>query len=67
MYNKYFMYLSYKSNYEENMKEFNRFIKKYPNSPTVKLIEYFLENYKNKNISDVIQNMIQKTRKYKNN
>ena len=42
-------------------------MKKYPNSPTVKLIEYFLENYKNKNISDVIQNMIQKTRKYKNN
>jgi putative uncharacterized protein FNV1057 len=56
-----------KSIYEECLKEYYRFMKKYPNSPTVKLIEYFLENYKNKNISDVIQNMIQKTRKYKNN
>ena len=32
--------------YDENQKEFNRFIKKYPNSPTSKLIKLFIENHK---------------------
>ena len=45
---------------EENMKEFNRFMKKYPNSPTVELIKYFLENYQNDNIQELIQNKIKK-------
>ena len=45
---------------EENMKEFNRFMEKYPNSPTVELIKYFLENYQNDNIQELIQNKIKK-------
>ena len=44
--------------YEENMKEFNRFIKKYPNSPTVPFIEYFLKNYKNDDIDTKIYDMV---------
>ena len=44
--------------YEENMKEFNRFIKKYPNSPTVQFIEYFLKNYKNDDIGTKIYDMV---------
>lgn len=44
--------------YEENMKEFNRFIKKYPNSPTVELIKYFLENYQNENIYKLVHGKI---------
>ena len=32
--------------YDENQKEFNRFLKKYPNSPTSKLIKLFIENHK---------------------
>ena len=47
----------------ENKEEFNRFMKKYPNSPTVELIVYFLENYKdddiNTKISDKIQEQLQ--------
>ena len=43
---------------EENMKEFNRFMEKYPNSPTVELIKYFLENYQNDNIQELIQTKI---------
>ena len=43
---------------EENMKEFNRFMKKYPNSPTVELIKYFIENYKNENIYELIKSKI---------
>ena len=39
-------------------KEYDRFVKKYPNSPTVELIKYFLENYQNNNIHDLIRNKI---------
>ena len=44
--------------YEEAKKEYDRFMKKYPNSPTVELIKYFLENYQNNNIYDLIRNKI---------
>ena len=44
--------------YEEAKKEYDKFIKKYPNSPTVELIKYFLENYQNNNIHDLIRNKI---------
>ena len=46
--------------YEEAKKEYDRFMKKYPNSPTVELIKYFLENYQNDNIQELIQNKIKK-------
>ena len=39
---------------DEKQKEFYRFIKKYPNSPTIDAIEYFLENYKNKDIHTLV-------------
>jgi len=38
----------------EDVKELNRFIKKYPNSPTSDIIKYYLENYKNENINDML-------------
>ena len=38
----------------EDVKELNRFIKKYPNSPTTELIKYYLENYKNDDINDML-------------
>ena len=41
--------------YEEAKKEYDRFMKKYPNSPTVELIKYFLKNYQNKNIHELIR------------
>ena len=44
--------------YEEAKKEYDKFIKKYPNSPTVELIKYFLGNYQNNNIHDLIRNKI---------
>ena len=44
--------------YEEAKKEYDRFMKKYPNSPTVELIKYLLENYQNNNIYDLIRNKI---------
>ena len=44
--------------YEEAKKEYDRFMKKYPNSPTVELIKYFIENYKNKNIYELIKSKI---------
>mgnify|MGYP001016042431 FL=1 len=44
--------------YEEAKKEYDRFMKKYPNSPTVELIKYFIENYKNENIYELIKNKI---------
>ena len=43
---------------EDVKKEYDRFIKKYPNSPTVELIKYFIENYKNENIYELIKNKI---------
>ena len=38
----------------EDVKELNRFIKKYPNSPTTEIIKYYLKNYKNENINDML-------------
>ena len=38
----------------EEVKELNRFINKYPNSPTTEIIKYYLENYKNENINDML-------------
>ena len=43
---------------EEVKKEYDRFMKKYPNSPTVQLIKYYLNNYQNDNIYDLIRNKI---------
>ena len=43
---------------EDVKKEYDRFIKKYPNSPTVELIKYFIENYKNENIYELIKSKI---------
>lgn len=37
--------------HEENIEEFDRFMKEYPDSPTVELIKYFLDNYKDKDIN----------------
>ena len=36
------------------MKELNRFKNKYPNSPTTEIIKYYLENYKNDDINDML-------------
>ena len=44
--------------YEEAKKEYDRFMKNYPNSPTVELIKYFIENYKNENIHELIKSKI---------
>jgi len=41
--------------YPENIQEFNRFLKKYPKSPTVPLINLFLENFKSESIFDVLR------------
>ena len=38
----------------EDVKELNRFIKKYPNSTTTEIIKYYLENYKNEDIRDML-------------
>ena len=38
----------------EDVKELNRFKNKYPNSPTTELIKYYLENYKNEDINDIL-------------
>jgi hypothetical protein len=40
--------------YPENIQEFNRFLKKYPKSPTVPLINLFLENFKSESIFDIL-------------
>ncbi len=40
--------------HKENIEEFDRFMKKHPNSPTVELIKYFLANYKDKDVYDKI-------------
>ena len=44
----------------ENNIEFNRFIKKYPNSPTTEVIKYLQKSYQNKDIQNVIYKKIQK-------
>ncbi|MBL0735460.1 hypothetical protein JI750_01065 [Flavobacterium sp. GN10] len=41
--------------YPENIQEFNRFMKKYPKSPTAPLINLFMENFKTENISDLLR------------
>lgn len=41
--------------YPENIEEFNRFLKKYPKSPTVPLIHLFMENFKNENIAEMLR------------
>ena len=38
----------------EDVKELNRFKNKYPNSPTTEIIKYYLENYKNDDINDML-------------
>ena len=38
----------------EGVKELNRFINKYPNSLTTEIIKYYLENYKNDDINDML-------------
>ena len=45
---------------ENNLKEFNRFIEKYPDSPTVELIKFYLENYKNKDVDTMLNEKIDK-------
>ncbi|CDA09046.1 tetratricopeptide repeat protein [Fusobacterium sp. CAG:649] len=42
------------------VKEFNRFIKKYPNSPTSDIINYYLENYKEEDIDTLISKKLNK-------
>lgn len=41
--------------YPENIQEFNRFVKKYPKSPTVPLINLFMENFKSESIFDILR------------
>lgn len=41
--------------YPENIQEFNRFLKKYPKSPTAPLINLFMENFKSENIFDLLR------------
>nr|WP_314656370.1 tetratricopeptide repeat protein [uncultured Fusobacterium sp.] len=45
---------------ENNLKEFNRFIEKYPDSPTVELVRFYLENYKNKDVDTMLNEKIDK-------
>ena len=44
----------------EDVKELNRFKNKYPNSPTTKIIKFYLENYKNEDINDILADKIEK-------
>jgi len=41
--------------YPENIQEFDRFVKKYPKSPTVPLINLFRENFKSESIHDILR------------
>ena len=43
----------------EVLKQYNNFIKKYPNSPTTEIIKYYLENYKNEDINDILADKIE--------
>ena len=45
---------------EKNLKEFNRFMEKYPDSPTIELIKFYLENYKNKDVDTMLNEKIDK-------
>lgn len=40
--------------YEENLDVFKKFKNKYPSSPTNKLIDIFLQNFKNENVHEII-------------
>ena len=44
----------------EDVKELNRFKNKYPNSPTSDIIKYYLENYKEEDISTLISKKLDK-------
>ena len=44
----------------EAVTELNRFLKKYPNSPTSDIIKYYLENYKEEDISTLISKKLDK-------
>ena len=44
----------------EAVTELNRFLKKYPNSPTSDIIKYYLENYKEENINTLISKKLNK-------
>ena len=46
--------------YEEAKKEYDRFMKKYPNSPTSDIIKYYLENYKEEDIDTLISKKLNK-------
>ena len=39
---------------EKNNREFDRFVKAYPKSPTAEIIKYFQKNYKSKGIKNII-------------
>ena len=43
----------------EDVKELNRFKNKYLNSPTTEIIKYYLENYKNEDINDILADKIE--------
>ena len=43
----------------EDVKELNRFKNKYLNSPTTKIIKFYLENYKNEDINDILADKIE--------
>ena len=45
---------------ENNLKEFTRFIEKYSDSPTVELVKFYLENYKNKDVDTMLNEKIDK-------
>ena len=45
---------------ENNLKEFNRFIEKYPDSPTVELVRFYLDNYKNIDVDTMLNKKIDK-------
>ena len=45
---------------ENNLKEFNRFIEKYPDSPTVELVRFYLDNYKNIDVDTILNEKIDK-------
>ena len=45
---------------EEAKKEYDRFMKKYPNSPTSDIIKYYLENYKEEDIDTLISKKLNK-------
>ncbi|NJM80711.1 MAG: hypothetical protein HC854_15880 [Flavobacterium sp.] len=40
--------------YEENLAEFNRFLKEHSNSPTSKLVKWYLENFKEEKVVEKI-------------